>query len=416
MSDDSRRPSNPTSEPPSGSPAPPRATRAGAAPRIAILGSRGIPARYGGFETFVDELARRLVKRGVEVTVFCEARGGPRLAQHEGVQLVHVPARAPGPARTIAYDLSCLWRARRGFDVVYMLGYGASFACFVPRLFGSRVWINMDGLEWRRSKWSAPARLWLECMEGIATRSATRVILDNAALVDDFRGRRRLGCCSVLEYGAPILRERLNAARLSELGVSPGEYYLVVCRFEPENHVLEIARACADARLDRPLIVVADKDAGSGYARRTVALEGRHVRFVGTIYDPDLLLPLRQHCRAYLHGHSVGGTNPSLLEAMGCGNLIVAHDNPFNRETLGPAGLYFADQEELGTRLRECEELGSGELATRREAVLARMEERYTWDLIADRYHRLILEEVERAPVDLLADQRAPRATEVSTS
>jgi glycosyltransferase involved in cell wall biosynthesis len=250
----------------------------------------------------------------------------------------------------------------------------------------------MDGLEWRRSKWSAPARLWLKIMEGIAARSATRLILDNAALADELRGRRRLGCFSVLEYGAPIVRERLDPARLSELGVAPGEYYLVVCRFEPENHVLEIA--CAQARLERPLLVVANKDVGSGYARRTLALESRQVRFVGTIFDPDLLLPLRQHCRAYLHGHSVGGTNPSLLEAMGCGNLVVAHDNPFNRETLGQAGLYFDGVEELGARLCECEELEPEELAARREAVLARMEERYTWDLIADRYQQLILEEV----------------------
>jgi len=373
--------------PPQGDP------QASRAPRIAILGARGIPARYGGFETFVDELARRLVQRGVEVTVFCEAQDWPRPVEYEGVQLVYVNARAPGPARTIAYDVSCLWRTRRGFDVVYMLGYGASFACFLPRLHGARVWINMDGIEWRRSKWSALARLWLKTMEGLATRTASRVIFDNAALAVDIEGRRRVRCSSVLEYGAPVLRHSTDTSRLAELGVSAGEYYLVVCRFEPENHVLEIARACSEARLERPLIVVANKDVGTSYAAKTLALESRHVRFVGTVYDQDLLLPLRQHCRAYLHGHSVGGTNPSLLEAMGCGNFIVAHDNPFNRETLGDTGLFFADVTELGARLRECEELDEAQLVGKRQAVLERTEERYTWDGIADRYHRLLLEE-----------------------
>ena len=363
----------------------------GRAPRIAILGARGIPARYGGFETFVEELAPRLVRRGVDVTVFCEAEHGPQPAEYEGVKLVHVPARAPGPARSIAYDVSCLWRARRGFDVVYMLGYGTSFACCLPRLHGTQVWINMDGLEWRRSKWSAPARLWLKTMEGLAPRSASRVIFDNAALAEEIRGRRRVRCSSVLEYGAPVLRERTDPSRLSELGVSPGEYYLVVCRFEPENHVLEIAQAFTQAGLERPLIVVANKELGTSYARATLALDSRHVRFVGTVYDQELLLPLRQHCRAYLHGHSVGGTNPSLLEAMGCGNLVVAHDNPYNRETLGNAGLYFGGVPSLGLRLRESEALDETELANKRRAALERIEERYTWELIADRYYALIL-------------------------
>ena len=119
---------------------------------IAILGARGIPARYGGFETFVDELSRRLVTRGIRVTVYCEADETPAMDSYEGVELVHVPANAPGPARTIVYDIACLWRARKDFDLVYMLGYGASFGCFLPRLWGTQVWINMDGLEWRRSK------------------------------------------------------------------------------------------------------------------------------------------------------------------------------------------------------------------------------------------------------------------------
>lgn len=371
-------------------------------PHIAILGSRGIPARYGGFETFVDELSRRLVQRGVRVTVFCEAEETPgdlddKPTEYEGVELIHVPATAPGPARTIAFDIACLWRARRNYDVVYMLGYGASFACFLPRLWSREVWINMDGLEWRRSKWSPLARLWLKTMEGIALLTATRVIYDNQALAQEIEGRRhRVPHSSVLEYGAPLLRERTSTERLAELGVTAGEYYLVVCRFEPENHVIEIARAYGESGLERPLILVANKDIGTSYAAETLQLASDRVRFVGTVYDQDLLLPLRQHCRAYIHGHSVGGTNPSLLEAMGCGNFILSHDNPFNRVTLGDAALFFSGEQDLVQRLRECEALAEEELEAKRRAVLERVDQRYTWEAIADRYHDLIRSTVGR--------------------
>ncbi len=359
--------------------------------KIAILGARGIPARYGGFETFVDELSRRLVTRGVHVTVYCEAEESIGMHEYEGVQLVHVPAKAPGPARTICYDVACLWRARKEFDVVYMLGYGASFACFLPRLWGRQVWINMDGLEWLRSKWNPLARFWLKTMEAVAMRTATRVIYDNSALAEEIEGRRhKVKSSSVLEYGAPLLREQTSSARLAELGVTSGEYYLVVCRFEPENHVIEIARAYAASGLERPLILVANKDIGTSYAAETLLHDSELVRFVGTVYDQDLLLPLRQHCRAYIHGHSVGGTNPSLLEAMGCGNYILSHDNPFNRVTLADAAQFWSSEAELAERLVECEAKSEEDLQSKRQAVLERVADRYTWDKIADRYHELI--------------------------
>ncbi|MFT7487122.1 MAG: glycosyltransferase involved in cell wall biosynthesis [Candidatus Paceibacteria bacterium] len=371
---------------------PPTSAPGSHAPRFAILGSRGIPARYGGFETFVDELARRLVQRGVQVTVFCEADGEPKLKQYEGVELVHVQARAPGPARTIAFDIACLWQARKGFDVVYMLGYGASPACVIPRLFGTPVWINMDGLEWLRPKWSPLARLWLKTMEGLALRSANRVIFDNQALADEIQGRRHaVKHFSVLEYGAPLLSERTSPASLANWDVSSGEYYLVVCRFEPDNHVLEIVSAFARAKPTRPLLVVANKDVDTPYVKRTMALASNKIRFVGTIYDQDQLLPLRQHCRAYLHGHSVGGTNPSLLEAMGSGNFTLAHDNPFNRETLGESALFFTDEDELVQRLQQTEELAENVLEAKRKQASDRIAKHYTWDKITERYHDLLL-------------------------
>ncbi|MCP3917040.1 MAG: glycosyltransferase family 1 protein [bacterium] len=360
--------------------------------RLALLGSRGIPARYGGFETFAQELAPRLAERGVEVTVFCEETPGPRPLDYRGVRLEYVRAKAPGPLRTLDYDVRSLWRARRDFDVVYMLGYAAAFACFLPRLHGSECWINMDGLEWRRSKWNALARTWLWCMEAVAGHAATRLVFDNAALADDVLGRRRPRTAhSVIEYGAHPLA-RAGAGPLAALGLAPDAYDLTVCRAEPENHLLELIDAHEQARTTRTLVLVANTDQDNAYcaAVRARAAQRPGTRLLGPIYDPAQLAALRSHCNVYLHGHSVGGTNPSLLEAMGCGTLVCAHDNPFNREVLADAGTYFADTGALVHRLDALDALGGAERERRIQLARARVVEHYTWDLIADRYAALL--------------------------
>ncbi|MEO0662535.1 MAG: DUF1972 domain-containing protein [Planctomycetota bacterium] len=372
-----------------------------ARPRIAFLGARGVPARYGGFETFVEELGARLVTRGVDVTVFCEAeRGAPRPAVHDGMQLEYVRPWAPGPARTIQVDVDGLWRAALGrFDVVYLLGYGAAFAAWLPRLTGARVWINPDGIEWQRSKWGWPARVWLRAMESIACRAASRVVFDNGALEEHIAARMGalLPETSVLAYGARTLPERLDPAPLAELGLAPGAYDLLVCRFEPENHVAEIVEAHARAGTGRPLVAVAGTDDPGPYARSVLASAGDGTRFVGSIYDPAVLEPLRQHARLYLHGHSVGGTNPSLLEAMGAGNVVLAHDNAFNREVLGASDVYWRDVDELVERIRGWGGSGADERNALGRANLERVAQRYSWDVLADDYAALVRSDAARA-------------------
>ena len=145
---------------------------------IAILGSRGIPARYGGFETFAEELSCRLVGQGHDVTVYCESDREKGASSYNGVKLCQIKAPQLGPFSTILFDLKCLCHARRAYDVVYMLGYGASLFCFIPRLFGTEVWINMDGVEWKRSKWSSIAKIWLRAMEWLALHIPDRIICD----------------------------------------------------------------------------------------------------------------------------------------------------------------------------------------------------------------------------------------------
>jgi hypothetical protein len=169
--------------------------------RLAILGARGIPARYGGFETFAEQLAVRLVERGQSVTVFCEKVDGAE-EQHKGVELRHIPALRLGPLSTMFYDAACLWDARSSFDVIYMLGYGSSALCWLPRIWGTKVWINMDGLEWARGKWGRIARWYLRLSEAMAMWTPDRIIADAAAIKENLQSRyRKLPPCDVIPYG-----------------------------------------------------------------------------------------------------------------------------------------------------------------------------------------------------------------------
>tara|TARA_R110002072_G_scaffold125244_6_gene260960 strand:+ start:27674 stop:28825 length:1152 start_codon:yes stop_codon:yes gene_type:complete len=357
---------------------------------LAILGARGIPARYGGFETFVEELGTRLVARGHDVTVFCEFQPGPRPTTFKGVKLEYVKAWAPGPARTIQYDLSSLWQARR-FEVVYMLGYGASFGLPIPRLFGAEVWMNMDGLEWRRSKWGRAAKWWLKFMEGVACKTTSRLIFDNKALADEVRGRRLTTVpYEVIEYGAPLVREPLDPAPLEAFGLKPDGYHIVVARCEPENHLVEIARAGARREGGLPLVIVSNTDADTPYAKIVRGAAGERVQNLGPIYDPSILQPLRQHALSYVHGHSVGGTNPSLIEALGCGNLVIAHDNVFNREVLGWEGRFFSTEGDLAQRLDEVESMDPAKRHEIRKALWDRAASWYSWERITDAYAVLL--------------------------
>lgn len=358
--------------------------------RVAILGSRGIPARYGGFETFAEELAVGLVARGVAVTVFCEQEGAAPPGEHRGVQLVHVPAPRLGPLRTLLFDLGCLWRARRGFDVVYMLGYGSALFCGLPRRAGAEVWINMDGLEWRRRKWGRLARAWLHRMEGRALAVATRVVFDADAVRADVLARRSTrAAVSVIEYGARAPAP-LDPGLLGSLALRPRGYYLVLCRIEPENHVLEILRAFGRLASDHALLVVGDVDGAGAYGRACRAAARGDVRFLGALFDRSVLDTLRAESRAVLHGHSVGGTNPSLLEALAAGAAVIAHDNPFNREVLQDGATFFADEPALVEALREAEARtpeAHERLAGRGRARIAA---HYTWERIVGAYAALL--------------------------
>jgi glycosyltransferase involved in cell wall biosynthesis len=358
--------------------------------KIAILGTRGIPAHYGGYETFAEKLGTGLSARGYDVTVFCESGESRESDVFQRVKLRNVSAPFLGPLQTILYDVQCLWAARQGYDVVYMLGYGAAPFCLIPRLWGSEVWINPDGLEWARAKWGIIAKSYFRLMEWISLYSANRIIADAEAIAASLADRHgRVRACTVIRYGCDVIEEPSPEPPLSEWNLFSESYYLVVCRLEPENHVLEILRAFQQSRSNRRLIVAGDHLAKTGYIEQLRAVRDPRIRMIGTVYDQVKLTCLRYHSFAYLHGHSVGGTNPSLLEAMGCGNLIIAQDNPFNRETLGPCGYYFANVPGL-TKAIDLAEREDQERARLREACRTRACTEYRWPDVISRYVALL--------------------------
>jgi glycosyltransferase involved in cell wall biosynthesis len=271
-----------------------------------------------------------------------------------------------------------------------MLGYGAAPFCVIPRLWNTEVWINPDGLEWARAKWGGLAKTYFRLMEWSSIYAANRIIADAEAIQTSLSSRHgRISACTVIPYGCDVIEEPPAPELLSEWSIEADGYYLVVCRLEPENHVLEILRAFQQSRSNRKLVVVGNHLAGTGYAARLRSVEDPRIQMIGTVYDQAMLTSLRYYSFAYVHGHSVGGTNPSLLEAMGCGNLIFAHDNSFNRETLGPCGLYFANDLEL-TRVIDRAEQREPELDRLREASKSRARANYRWQDIISRYVALL--------------------------
>ncbi|HNJ92688.1 MAG TPA: DUF1972 domain-containing protein, partial [Nitrosomonas sp.] len=358
--------------------------------RLAILGTRGIPARYGGFETFAEEIAERLQQKGLEVTVYCEKGcNNPVIEIYKGVRLVYVPSPKLGPFSTILFDLFCLIVARNRHDVIYMLGYGSSLFCFIPRLWGKQVWLNMDGIEWKRTKWSFPARLWLRTMEWIAMLTPNRLIADAYAIQDHIKKHYPYSPpISVIPYGAPEVLQA-DSSPLAEWDLATDRYYLLVCRLEPENHVLEILQGYTASNSNLPLVVLGNHRTGTHYVKQLLAITDARIRMLGTVYDSAKLQALRFYARAYFHGHSVGGTNPSLLEALGCGNAVIAHNNVFNREVADNAALYFSTATEIPNLV---EKIDTDETLRAAMRLNARniVSQRYTWKLVTDAYMALL--------------------------
>ncbi len=360
-----------------------------AARRLAILGCRGIPAAYGGFETFAEEIAVRLSERDIEVTVYCESSSDRQLDEYKGIRLKYIKAPSIGVLTTVFFDIRCLWESRKKFDVVYMLGYGSSLFCFIPRIWGTRVWINMDGIEYKRSKWGTLARVWFRFCESCAMWTANRLIADAESIKEYLLSRHSCDVAfSVIPYGADVPVHTDEVSVLSEFEIKPFAYYVVICRLEPENPILEIINGFIASKSQNLLIIFGDISISTAYVQKITSVHDPRIRFVGTLYNREELYMVRQNARAYFHGHSVGGTNPSLLEALASGNNVVVHDNPFNREVAGQLGKYFLNEEDVTGIVAEIDSYSEEEL--RREEARHYIRTKYSWEHIADLYYQLL--------------------------
>ncbi len=358
---------------------------------LLIMGIRGLPAAHGGFETFAQRLATFLVGRGWTVKVYCQhdvAAVTQRVSTDVwcGIERINIQVASSGPKATLAFDALCVLDAARRDGLCLVLGYNG--AAFLPllRWAGRTIMTNMDGIEWRRPKWGPLVRGWFWVNEWIAAWTSHRLVADHPAIMDHLATRRPRRACVMIPYGGdPILDA--DAALLRPLGLEAGGYLLVVARVEPDNSVLQIVDAFSRARRGLKLVVVGKLDDTVPYHRDIRAAASDEVVFPGAIYDGALLGAVRFHARAYLHGHMMGGTNPSLVEALWAGNAVIAHDNRYNRWTAGAAGVFFRDADECEAQIVR---LASDDAAVLAAGAAARVQaaERFDWTVILETYER----------------------------
>jgi glycosyltransferase involved in cell wall biosynthesis len=355
------------------------------------MGTRGVPASYGGFETAVEEIGKRLAARGYDVTVYCR-NPGQTITEFEGMRLVNAPALRHRMAETLSHTTASTAHAivRDHPDVVLLLNAGNAPLLQPLRLAGIPTAIHLDGLESRREKWRGTGAKYYRWAERASVKWGDEVIADAQAIADHVR--RTYGrTCTVIPYGAEVIDPGLD--RLSELDLAPHGYHLIVARFEPENHVLDAVHAYCASRETRPLVVVGSAPYSQWYVDKvhSAARNDPRVRFTGGIYDQQVLDQLYANCITYIHGHSVGGTNPSLLRAMGAGAPVLAYDVEFSHEVTADQALFWRDAPMLTHFL---DAIGDGEFTSELGAFATagrqRILEAYQWEQVTDDYEALI--------------------------
>jgi glycosyltransferase involved in cell wall biosynthesis len=352
--------------------------------RIAILGTRGIPANYGGFETFAEELSVRLAARGHDVTVYCRGGAEPH-STYRGVRLRFLSTLRYKYFDTIAHTfVSTVDLLAHRVDVaLYCNGANAIFTG-VPRLFGMPVALNVDGLERKRKKWNRAAKAWYLVSEWLATFLPNAVVTD-ARAIEDYYMRRYGKRTTFIPYGAETGKVESTAV-LAELGLEPGRYFLYVSRMEPENQALEVRRAFEGVRTDMKLALIGDAPYARDYIRQVRDTRDPRIVIPGAIYGQGYH-ELDAHCFAYIHATEVGGTHPALIEAMGRGALVLYRDNAENAEVAGDAGIPFA--EDLAEKLEQTLAMSEADREALRRRARERVARSYCWDAVAAAYENL---------------------------
>ncbi len=359
--------------------------------KIRILGIRGVPANHGGFETFAEHLALYLVKQGWEVIVYCQEDSGEQVYEDDwqGVRRVHIPVSQQGALGTILFDWKSNLHAGKTSGLILTLGYNTAVFSLWFRLKGINNIINMDGIEWRRQKWGTIAKTWFYLNEWAGAWLGNHLVADHPAIKTHLSTRVNSNKITTIAYGAAEVTQA-DESRLQQYGLAANEYAILIARAEPENSILEVVKAWSRRPRGVKLVVLGKYDAGHAYQRAVKEAASAEVVFLGAIYEAENVAALRFYSRLYVHGHQVGGTNPSLVEALGAGNPVLAHDNQFNRWVVGEEARFFDGEagcaEVLDSLLADQALLGR-----MRAASLARHREAFTWDQILRQYEQLLL-------------------------
>jgi glycosyltransferase involved in cell wall biosynthesis len=351
---------------------------------IAILGTRGIPARYGGFETFAEELSIRLVERGHSVTVYC--RGNGTDAQYRGVRLVQLPAIRHKYLETVVHTFVSTLHilAHRHQVILYCNAANALFTC-LPRVLGMPTALNVDGLERNRKKWNAAARAWYLLSERLSTWFPTVTISDAQRIREYYATRYKKGT-ECIPYGAETGKVT-STKILDELALAPREYFLYVSRMEPENNALLVRESFEKVSTAKKLALIGDAPYAREYIARVRETSDARILMPGAIYGTGYH-ELQSHCFAYIHATEVGGTHPALIEAMGRGALTLYLDTPENAEVAGGAGIPFT-HEDLAQRITEVLAMSEADREHWQNRAVERVRERYSWDAVTDAYERV---------------------------
>jgi len=356
------------------------------AARIAIVGTRGIPARYGGFETFAEELSTRLVARGHRVTVYCRERHPE--PTYRGVRLVYLPTWRHKYFDTIVHTFfSTVHLIFHRADVaLYCNGANAIFTA-LPRLAGIPTVLNVDGLERKRKKWNRLAKTWYAISEWLATFCASVVVTD-ARQIAQYYLERYGKRTEFIPYGAETGKVA-TALVLSKLGLEAGRYFLYVSRMEPENNALAVREAFEQVTGPVKLALIGDAPYAQEYILKVRATRDARVVMPGAIYGAGYH-ELLSHCLAYIHATEVGGTHPALIEAMGRGALVLYLNTPENAEVAGDAGIPF-EISDLAQKLEEVLSMSTEERAQWGGQAMERVAEHYGWDAVTDQYEALLV-------------------------
>jgi glycosyltransferase involved in cell wall biosynthesis len=356
--------------------------------KIAILGTRGIPGNYGGFETFAEQLGTRLAVRGHDVTVYGRKHYSTDGAKtYRGVNLVVLPTIRHKYFDTIVHTfLSVLHAAPRSYDIILICNAANSIFAFIPRLFGTPTLVNVDGLERKRKKWNWIGRSYYLVSEWLSTFLPSAIVTD-AQVIQDYYATRYGKESEMIAYGAEVAR-RAAPERLRRFGLKPNEYVLYVSRLEPENNAHLVIEAYKKVKTELPLVIVGGAPYAQEYIAQLKRTKDRRVKFPGFVFGEDYRA-LQQNAYCYVHSTEVGGTHPALIEAMGAGNCALTLKTPENLEVIGDAGIIYDSVDDLTVQLQRVINDPSM-IGEYRRRAMSRVIQFYNWEQITDQYEELL--------------------------